>query len=245
MASILLNQVIAIEKGVKGRVYAEVTQLHHATQKPELLYGFSKTYDKLNDAAADLPPEQKRVQFNGEDVLKAVAKAQTELFDYTATKDFGNTHAKADVVVDDQILIAGCPVTFLLFLEKNLTDMRTFVDKIVPLDEARDWTKDPKSGFWKSEPITTHRTEKVQEGLTLAPATDKHPAQVQMITKDVIVGHWKTVHFSGALPMVRKTEIVERIDKLLHAVKSARELANNTKVDKQAVGASVFGYLFK
>ncbi|MDQ3812829.1 MAG: hypothetical protein M3347_02630 [Armatimonadota bacterium] len=38
-----LNQVVAIEKGVKSRVYGEVTELHKTSQKPELFNGFIKT----------------------------------------------------------------------------------------------------------------------------------------------------------------------------------------------------------
>ena len=39
-----LNQVLAIEKGIKTRVYAEFTELHQATQKPALMNGFHKAY---------------------------------------------------------------------------------------------------------------------------------------------------------------------------------------------------------
>jgi hypothetical protein len=33
-----------------------------------------------------------------------------------------------------------------------------------------------------------------------AEATEKHPAQVEVYHEDVVVGQWKTVKFSGALP---------------------------------------------
>ena len=58
-----LNQIIAIEKGVKARVYGELTELHKAVQKPELFNGFSKTYQKKDDDGEDLPAEKKRVQY--------------------------------------------------------------------------------------------------------------------------------------------------------------------------------------
>ena len=37
-----LNQILAIEKGIKTRVYGEFTELHNATQKPALMNGFHK-----------------------------------------------------------------------------------------------------------------------------------------------------------------------------------------------------------
>jgi hypothetical protein len=41
-----LNQVLAIEKGVKSRVFSEITQLNNAAQKPALFTGFAKNYKK-------------------------------------------------------------------------------------------------------------------------------------------------------------------------------------------------------
>ncbi len=45
-----LNQIIAIEKGIKSRAYAELTELHKAAQKPDLFHGFVKTYQKRDEA---------------------------------------------------------------------------------------------------------------------------------------------------------------------------------------------------
>ena len=39
-----LNQIIAVEKGVKSRSFQELTEAHHALQKPTLLSGISRTY---------------------------------------------------------------------------------------------------------------------------------------------------------------------------------------------------------
>ncbi|HEX5084517.1 MAG TPA: hypothetical protein VFY40_20945 [Blastocatellia bacterium] len=37
-----LNQIVAIEKGVKSRVYGEITEMRKLSQKPDLFSGFSK-----------------------------------------------------------------------------------------------------------------------------------------------------------------------------------------------------------
>ena len=60
----------------------------------------------------------------------------------------------------------------------------------------------------------------------------------------MIVGHWRTVKFSGALPATRVTELTERVRKLQEAVKYAREEANSVEVEEQKVGESIFNYLF-
>ena len=65
-----LNQIIAIEKGIKSRIYGDVTDLHKASQKPDLFNGFAKHYQRKDEDGEDLPPEQKHVQFAASEVLR-------------------------------------------------------------------------------------------------------------------------------------------------------------------------------
>ena len=78
----------------------------------------------------------------------------------------------------------------------------------------------------------------------LYDATEHHPAQTQLITEDVTTGHWSTVYTSGALPVPRREQLLERIEHLRNAVKRARARANDTEVEKRQIGDAIFGYLF-
>ena len=100
-----LNQIIAIEKGVKSRVYSRLTALHKIAQKIDPYNGFAKNFRRRDEEGEDYPPERKKVQLIARDLLREVARLQTELFDVTATKDWANCEARADVVVDGQVLI--------------------------------------------------------------------------------------------------------------------------------------------
>ena len=71
----------------------------------------------------------------------------------------------------------------------------------------------------------------------------QHPAQVDTFTEDVVVGQWKTIKYSGAMPQSRAAEVLERIGKLQAAVKFAREEANTITVTDRHVGKDVFAYL--
>lgn len=240
----ILHQIIAVEKGTKTRTYAAVTEIHKANQHANLFEGVAKTYQPNEEGGEVFPPESVIVQKVGQHQLDDVARHLTELFDITATKDFANTTAKADVVLDNgTVIVKDAPVSFLLFLEKQLNDVRTLIDKMPTLDPAVQWTKDPNSYTFISEPIKTHRTKKVQKPLILAPATDKHPAQTQLITEDVVVGYWTAVKRSGALPIPRKAELLARVEKLAKAVKFAREKANGAEAPEQNVGAAIFSYI--
>ena len=239
-----LNQIIAVEKGVKGSSLRELTDAHHALQKPALLAGIARTYQPKDEDGEVLPPESTRVQVKAEDVLRTTAAVLTRLFDVTATKDWANTLAKADVVVDGRTVLSGVPVSYLLFLEKQLTDLHTFVKKLPLLDAAEDWNFDPSADYWRTEQVRTIRTRKVPRNHVKAEATEKHPAQVEVYYEDIAMGYWHTVKFSGALPAQRVNELLDRVTKLQEAVKFAREEANAIEVTDQHVGDAVFAYLF-
>jgi hypothetical protein len=239
-----LNQIIAVEKGVKSKAHQDLTAAHHGLQKPALLAGISRTYQPKDEEGEQLPPESTRVQVKAEDVLRETAKTLTRLFDVTATKDWANCTARADVTVDGRVLVSEVPVAYLLFLEKQLTDINTFVRKLPVLDASESWTQDPSTDAWKTESVRTLRTKKVPRNHVKAEATEKHPAQVEVYYEDIPVGYWTTVKFSGALPARRVNELLERVEKLQQAVKFAREEANGSDVTDQRVGDAVFGYLF-
>jgi hypothetical protein len=240
-----LCQIIAVEKGVKSKSFADLTEAHHALQKPALLAGISRTYQPKDDEGDTFPPESTKVQIRAEDVLERTAGTLTRLFDVTATKDWANCEARADVrLPDGTVLVHQAPVTYLLFLEKQLVDLATFVKKLPVLDAAEDWAHDPVSNAWKTPAVKTNRSRKVYRNHVKAEATPQHPAQVEVYTEDVTAGHWTTVKFSGALPASRVKELAERVEVLHHAVKFAREEANGFEVSDRRVGDAVFGYLF-
>jgi hypothetical protein len=225
-----LNQIIAVEPSVKTKADRAQTDLYHLVQKPALLSGLSRTYQKKDDDGDDLPSESTQVQVKVDEV--------------TFTKETANASAKADVKVDGNTLLADVPVTYLLFLEKQLVHLATFVSKLPVLDPAVRWTLDTNDGVYKSEPVRTVKTKKVPRNWVKAEATDKHPAQVEVYHEDVVVGTWTKQDFSGAIPATRKQELLERVEKLQAAVKFAREEANSVEVSDRRAAAVVFDYLF-
>jgi len=239
-----LNQIIAIEKGIKAKSFADITPFHHQLQKQALLTGIARTYRPRDDDGDKLPNESTRVQVRASDIITLAKDSLSKLFNITATKDWANCVAKADVMVDGNILIADAPVTYLLFLEKQLVDIHAFVEKLPALDPAEVWHLDTTSNSWATEVIETVKTKKVMKNHVKAEATDKHPAQVEVYTEDVPVGNWSTIKFSGAMPARDIMEIIARVEKLQEAVKFAREEANSIETKKIETADLVFEYLF-
>lgn len=240
-----LNQILAVERDAKSRAYKDLTKDHHLLQKPDLVSGFSKTYQPRNEEGERFPDESRVVQLRVSDALDEVRDRQREIWDLTLTKDAGNrsSDAMADIVVDGQTLIRDVPVPTLLFLEKQLDDLRVFISKLPSLPSDEVWQFDAGQGYYVSAPIVTTKTAKVQKPLVLYPATDKHPAQTQLVTEDVTIGTWTTVKHNGALPSDRKKELTRRVEKLIDAVKDARERANMAEVEDRHMADALFSYI--
>lgn len=238
-----LNQVIAIEKGVKSRVYAFLSSTYKAFQKPALFNGLSRKYQKRDEDGEDYPAENTRVVMNAESTLHEIAENMTELLDITAQKDWANCTAKADIIVEGQKLAKDVPATYLLFLEKQLSDLKDELNKVPELDPAHEWALDDATHLYKSQPTQTSKTKKVPRVIVKYEATEHHPAQTELVNVDEVVGAWQTVLHSGALPAPRKKELQKRLQALIKAVKFARESANNTEAPEEAMGSAIFAYL--
>jgi len=240
-----LNQIVAIEKGEKARIQKELNEHFSLLSKGTLVNGIQRTFKPfVDEIGAQRPAESTHVQVKATEVIASVTDLLTRLFDVTATKEWANMSAVANVVVNGKVLLEKVPVTYLLFLEKQLAEVANFVRKLPTLDPTERWNYDSNSEVWKTEAVGTLSTKKVMKNHVKAEATDKHPAQVEIFQEDQPVGVWETVKSSGALEISEVKAIQNRINELIVAVKQAREEANSVVADDFAVGKSVFSYIF-
>lgn len=239
-----LNQILAIEKGEKAKIFKSLTELHRVSEKPELYEGRYRTYEPLNEEGDKLPPETQNIQLNAEEVIQNMTNILAPLWDITATKDVNNClSAFADVVVDGEVIMSRAPVTYLLFLEKQLNDVETFIQKVPTLDASQKWQFDDTQNCYTTDSYWTNRAVKERRNHVKAPATDKHPAQVEVYVEDVVVGKFTTIRYSGALSKKRKEELLDRVRKLKNAVLFAREQANSVEAQKVEVARKLFNYI--
>jgi len=245
MALQRLSQVIALEASIKDRVHRAVTELHQASQKAELFNGFTRTYNPLKDGGETFPQETKRVQLQVETVMQDLEREMTALTDISATRDWANCVSVADVVMPNgSVLVAKAPVTFLLFLEKKLIDVRTFVSKLPTLDPNEAWAWDANTKTHFTAPVESLKTKKEPRVIVKYEATDKHAAQTELIHEDQTVGKWIAVKRSGAVPISEKNSILDNIETVIRAVKFAREEANSAPAGNKEVGRAIFSAIF-
>jgi hypothetical protein len=238
--------VIAIEDGEKNRAHRVLTDAYQLLQKPALLQGHSRVYKPNNDEDIDCPADDTAlVQVRCQDVTLDVTKALIKLFDITATKEWANQSARSDVVVDGKTILKAVPVTYLLFLEKQLTGLHTYVSKLPILDPAYNWTYDPQAGCYRTASVPTIRNRKVKRHEVVIPPTEHHPGQFVTWEEDMPVGTWSKTLFAGGMQRDRVRQLTDRIEKLQRSVKLARENANSIEAPEKSVGVDIFAFLFE
>lgn len=238
-----LNQVLAVEKTVKTKRENEFTAAYQQLGKEALLTGQQRTYKPKFENGVTYPPEPKKVQIIAEEAISGVALALKEIANITALKDVTNCVARADIIVDGEVLLTAVPATHLLWLEKRLLQVAEFIQRLPTLSTEQSWNKDEGTGIYRGETVTTLRTKKVEKVEVTVQATERHPAQTNKVVEDIVEGEWSTTPLSGALPLKRKVELQDRVEKFQRAVKEAREQANATEVVQMATGV-IFEKIF-
>ncbi len=238
-----LCHVLAVEKQIKTTSGAKLTTLYHNLQKDALLNGISRTYEPVNEEGEKFPPEKQLVQFRLKEALAELQETMTPLYDVVATKDMANCSARADVEVDGIVILHGIPAVTLLYLEKQLVDIHTLVAKLGELTTTENWGWDPNTDSFKSDEVKTAKTKKIAKPFIKYPHTEQHPAQVDVVTEDIVAGTWTTVKYSGAIQREAKRKLILRTEKLLASVKRARETANQVEAPAVSIAEKVFSYL--
>jgi hypothetical protein len=239
-----LNQIIAIEKGVRATSKTTIDSAHHQAQKPDLFAGLTKTYEPKEEDGVQYPPDSKKLVQRAPNLVTQIQGAFERLWDLTLTKDTTNCSAGADIVVGDTVLATDVPVTTLIWLEKQLVDLTTIISKLPVTSVEENWTWDRDNQLWRAEAVQTLSQKKIAEYITVAPATEKHPAQVVQVQKDVPQGTWTAQKLSGALSPDARDRFLVQVDLVVQAVKKAREQANMAEVIDVHMGGSILNFIF-
>jgi hypothetical protein len=239
-----LHQVLAVAKNIRTSADRTLVDGTHALQRTAPMTGISRKYQPLDEEGERLPPESTKVQTTVPEIIGVVKSSLARLFDITASQEWTNCGARADVIVHGEVLLPSVPANYLLFLGRKLTELRAFAARIPTLDPSESWTFDSAAGLHRTDPVQTVRTKKIPRNHVKAEATPQHPAQVEMWYEDKAVGSWEKIMFSGMMEPAEAKAMILRIQTLQEAVKLALSAANSTEAVEVAVGERLLGYLF-
>jgi hypothetical protein len=248
-----LHEILAVEKTVEEASNKIISETNAKFGKVDAYFaGGIKTLELLEEGLAN-----KAIEAAAEQKAELVTTVH-ETLDYALNywanaedvkfqKDSTNQRAIADIVVDGEVLAKDVPVDTLLGLEARLVTLRNTFSLMPTLNAAVEWVPADVGGLRGAvrakDPMVQTKTEKTVGAVVLYDATDKHPAQLEKVTNDKVVGTFTTVRFSGAASTMQKAEVIARTDKLLVAVKQARMRANSVEANDGKLGADIKNFL--
>lgn len=238
-----LHQILAVEGDLKNRAQEALAEAR-GLFATDALVGHTRRYRPLEENGEPLPAEDKELAVKVSDILESIRTDYGGWIDVAVQKEVTNQTTAADVLVDNKVMFAGMPAPALLNLEGKLLELRNIYAAIPTTDPSERWTWDEGRGVWVSEPHITFRSNKVPKSFVAYEATKEHPAQVSVYNEDIRVGEWTTIKMSGMISPVEKTNLLDRIDKVIKGVKQARQKANNAEVVDVNVAASLFAYIY-
>ena len=240
-----LHELLAVEPDLKGaaeKILAETANTF--SKKSGHFHAQLRRYQPFDEGGESLPDENQEMVTTVQKKLEWTQKVVSKYLDAVAAKEISNTTASAVIEIGGKPLIdAPLPATLLLALEGRLKQVREAYNTIPTLDPGKQWNWDDKTRTYEAATEKSFRTKKVMKNHVKAEATDKHPAQVEVYTEDVQVGSWTTRQWSGALTPSEKSDLLERVDDLIQAVKRARQRANDCEAAKVGIADTLFKYI--
>lgn len=256
-----LYEILAVEGDAQGRADKLQTETTQTFKNKENLFKgkrrqlslFGKTEEKATEmnALEAKDSTQIKVESTVPDSLNYLGCILGDYWDVMFQKEASNQAAKADIVMEDgTVLLKDVPVTFLLCMENRLKNYKPVLDAIPTLAPGVDWKLDTNYALdhvYVSPNVNDVKTKEDTDYRIVAPATDKHPAQVVAAKTQFNIGHYIDTSWSGLISPAEKARLLERLDKLMAAIKQARQRANavdavTTKVSDQLVGALIGGW---
>lgn len=245
-----LHQIIAVQRGIEADAKTRLDETQRVLavggdQNP--LTGLDRTHSPKTDQDQQQPPQRRAVQLTTAGLVTRYADAATRLLDVQYTRETGNTEAACRVEIGGQEILPAAPAGYLLFLETQITALiNGLIARLQALDPAEEWHQDPADppGVYRSAARKTLSTTKRLTATVGYDATPDHPAQIQWRDTDEVTGEWTWVKYSGQLPTSEIYAIRDRANRLLAAVRTAREEANRIEVRDMHAGREILGYIF-
>ena len=242
-----LHELLAVEGDLEGtyKKILEETKVNFS-KHPDRYFGAHQRTELFDETAPKEADGHKQLDDTVPDKLKYTEGHIVRYLDAVLQKERTNQEARSDLTVDGAVIAKDVPATFLLGLETKLKTVRAVYEAIPTLQPGIKWEKDDDQGenvYRRTHPEEKFRTKKNMKNHVVAEATKEHPAQVQVYNEDEKVARLITDTWCGMISPAEKSALLGRVDKLIRAVKKARQKANTTEVVKTTVGKELFTYI--
>lgn len=244
-----MHEILAIEADLEGRAKKIMEETRKVFKdKAALFMGAVRTYKPFVEDGISYPSENQAMTSTVDEKLAYTIKEVEKYYDALLQKESTNQVAKADLEVDGVVIAKDVPATFLLGMESRLKQLREIYDAVPTLAVGTEWKLDESKGdgvYSIVHPEEAMKTQKTTKSKVLYEATDKHPAQIDKWEEVENVGKYTKYIWCGMVTPARKSQMLNRVDELIRAVKKARQRANSVEVVSASIGKSLMDYINK
>jgi hypothetical protein len=247
-----LHEVLAVLADLEGTAKKTREEaILTFTKRANHFTGYHKTlkmFDESRKLEEEGAEEHKPIVTTVDKKLKYLQTSQVKYYDALLQQEGTNQNARADLVVNGEVLAEGLPATFLLGMESRLKAIRAVFDAVPTLDPAIEWEEDVAAGegLWRTKyPEHSQKQEKTIQHKILVEPTKEHPAQIERWAENRTVGTYTLQKNCGMISPAKKSEYLGRIDTLIRATKKARQRANATEVVKNNIGNKLFKFILE
>ena len=240
-----LHEILAIEQDRKNKANVSLGEAKKGFAKNTALFdGMIKKYIPTEENAEQIPDESKEIVTTVQQALDYALGPVIVAMNATLSKEETNASgaARSELKVGDKSF-GEFSATALLALEAQLVKILDVYKAIPTLDTSRKWHYDEQNAFYRTDEEVKFRTIKRPKVIVKYEATEKHPAQTELLNLDFQVGRYETTYFSGRITPTQKGKLLEKLEQLIEAVKIARAKANNVETKNVKLGEDIFDYL--
>lgn len=250
-----MHQLLAVESDLEGRARVIMNETRKVfKEKPVLFQGFVRTYNPFVDDGIEYPAEHQDLTSTVAQKLEYTSKSVSKYYDALLQKESTNQVAVADLVIDGEVLGKDLPATFLLGMESRLKKLREVYAQIPTLAVGVEWKEDQNKGndvYSIVHPEEAMKTQRTIKSKILYPAQfpkegeggQSIPAVIDKWEEVENIGKFTRLVWSGMVTPHRKSQLLDRIDALLRAVKKARQQANSTEVVSASIGNTIMNFI--
>lgn len=244
-----LHELIAVRGSIRTQMVKVIADLTNTFEKkPHHFTARIKSFIPKGEEAAAKVEEHLELQTTIRKELAWIQSYLIKAIDISHAVNIGNTQAQADIILEDGAILAlKVPATTLLELEDFLEEIRKFASHIPTLDPAKGFHPDSNAsdGTYVAREVEKIRTQATKKVYVLYSATKEHPAQTQLVDEQVPIGTIREQEWSAMMTPAQKGNLLDRIEKLIRAVKQARSRANETEVmGPTKIGGLLLSYIF-
>ncbi len=246
-----LHELLAVETNLENQANKTRSDLMNTFEKKRHLFEEKRVVFTPLGEGQTVVETQSDIQSTVNKELSWVQTFLGKALDASYQVAETNTLARADVILEDDsntVLLTNVPATALLELEKRMVELTNLVTSIPTLDPAKGFSADSQrgEGYFQARSVNKTRSKKEKVVLIKYEATKEHPAQTELIDKDIPVGTINEQEWSGLMTPAQKTELINRVEVVSRAVRRARSRANEAEVNtSNKIGGKLLNYIFK